>query len=189
MYCSTMPLSSGPGPVQRERGDQVLEAVRLHAREQLAHAAAFELEDADRVAARDQAVGRRIVERQRRDVDVACRSSRCTRRTASAISVSVFRPRKSNLISPMASTSGPENCVIDRAVLVDEQRHVLDQRPVGDHDAGGVLGDVAREAFELDRVLEELGLALAASRAARAAWAPSRAPPPAERRVPCLAAG
>ena len=36
----------------------------------------------------------------------------------------------------------------DRAVLVDEERQVLDQRPVGDDDAGGVLGGVAQQAFE-----------------------------------------
>jgi hypothetical protein len=46
-----------------------------------------------------------------------------------------------------------------QSVRVDEQRHVLDQRAVRDHDARSVLGGLAKQALELEGVLEELSLA------------------------------
>ncbi len=54
--------------IEREDGDQVLETVGLDATEELFHALGFELEDAQRVAARQQAVRRRITGRKRIEV-------------------------------------------------------------------------------------------------------------------------
>ena len=56
--------------VERDERDQVLEAVGLHLDERLAHAGAFHLEHADRLAAAQRLVGLRVVERQRRQVDL-----------------------------------------------------------------------------------------------------------------------
>ena len=53
------------GTVQRHQGDDVLEPVRLHALQHVAHAGAFQLEHADRVAAAHHFEAGRIVERDR----------------------------------------------------------------------------------------------------------------------------
>ena len=44
----------------------------------------------------------------------------------------------------------------DVAFLIDEQRQVLDQRRRRDDDAGGVLRGVPQQAFQLERVVEEI---------------------------------
>ena len=87
------------GAVERVHRDDVLEAVGPELAQHVAHARAFELEHADRVAAAEEFVGLGIVERQMVEVErdaargAAARGrGRCT--------VSVFRPRKSNFTSP-----------------------------------------------------------------------------------------
>ena len=60
-----------PRPVERDERDEVLELSRLHLTQRLAHARRLELEDADRVAAGEHLVRRRVVERDRRDVEPA----------------------------------------------------------------------------------------------------------------------
>ena len=47
------------------------------------------------------------------------------------------------------------------ALFVDEEGQILDQRPRADDDAGGVLGGVAQQALELERMREQALLALA----------------------------
>ena len=69
------------GPVERDQRDDVLEAVGLHADQRLAHALAFQLEHADRLAARQHLVGRRVVQRQR------ARSTSMPRRFSSSTAV------------------------------------------------------------------------------------------------------
>ena len=61
---STMPDSRGPGPIQREHRDKVLEVVGLQPREQLAHPLGFQLEHAEGVARHQQLVGGRVARRQ-----------------------------------------------------------------------------------------------------------------------------
>ena len=81
---------------------------------------------------------------------------RLTSSTAFSSTVSVFRPRKSNLTRPAASTIFQLNCVIgsgDFAIAI--KRHQLLERPVGDDDAGGVRRGVAVKALELFGDLEE----------------------------------
>ena len=58
------------GPVQRDDRDDVLEPGGLHAAQQVAHRPTVELEHAERVAAAEQLVGGRIVERDRVEVEV-----------------------------------------------------------------------------------------------------------------------
>ena len=58
------------GPVQRHQGDDVVEVGRAHAAERVAHPVGLELEDPDRVAAREHLERLRIVERDPLDVDL-----------------------------------------------------------------------------------------------------------------------
>src|SRR5262249_56930205 len=57
------------GAVERDDGDDVLEAVWHQLAQGIAHALTFELEYADSVAALEQRIGGRIVERKLRRVD------------------------------------------------------------------------------------------------------------------------
>ena len=75
--------------------------------------------------------------------------------TAVCSTVSVLRPRKSNFTRPACSTHFMLNWVtgISRFRIAIE-RHHLGQRPLADHDAGGVGRGVAVQAFELLRDVE-----------------------------------
>ena len=106
----------------------------------------------------EQLVGLPVVERER--VDVRAPDARLAAISGSAsfwISVSVFSPRKSNLIRPIFSMSVHVVLRQDVAVLRSTYSGTdLDQRRRADHDARGVLRGVAHEAFELERVVEQL---------------------------------
>ena len=56
--------------IERHQRDDVLDAVRPHADQRLAHAGTFHLEHADRLAARQHLVGLLVVERQRCELDL-----------------------------------------------------------------------------------------------------------------------
>ena len=135
--------------------------------EQLADAVGFELEHALGVAALQQGVGLRIVERQLVEVDLDRRASCAIRRTALSSSVSVRRPRKSILSRPTFSRSPMTHCVVTTAssplaagvvALADDalQRHVIGERTVGDDDAGGVRAGIAVGAFQLAGDVDQL---------------------------------
>ena len=141
-------------PIQRDQRDDVLEAVRAHVDQRAAHALAFHLEHADRLAAGQHLVGFGVVERQvgQIDVDAAPRAAASRRRSST---VSVFRPRKSNFTRPAGSTHFMLNWVTgisDFGIAIE--RHQFGQRPVADDDAGGVGRGVAVQAFELLRDVE-----------------------------------
>ena len=91
-----------PRPIERDDGDDVLEAVGLQLAQGVAHARTFELEHADRIAARQERVGRGVVEREPGGIERRCPCGRSSSRAVS-ITVSVFRPRKSNFTRPAAS--------------------------------------------------------------------------------------
>jgi hypothetical protein len=67
---------------------------------------------------------------------------RCTLATASAITVSVFGPRKSIFGSPSLPTAVDVELHGD-VILLQRGRHELIERLIGDDDAGGVLAGVA----------------------------------------------
>ena len=90
-------------PVERDQRDDVLEPVGPHVEQRAAHALTFQLEDAHRFAARQQLVGLRVVERDRRQIDLDAALARAAR-TAVSSTVSVLRPRKSNFTRPAGST-------------------------------------------------------------------------------------
>ena len=73
MKSSTMPLRSGPGPIERVQRDQVVEPLRLGLAQDVAHAAALELEDAVGLPVLEDLIGLRIVERHVVDVELARR--------------------------------------------------------------------------------------------------------------------
>ena len=57
-------------PVERDQRDDVLEAVRPHVEQRAPHALTFQLEDADRLGARQHGVGLFVVERDGREIDL-----------------------------------------------------------------------------------------------------------------------
>ena len=79
-----------------------------------------------------------------------------------SMTVSVFRPRKSNFTRPAAL-----HVVLvvlgDDVRVVREARHVIPQRAFADHDARSVHAGVAREPFELLRLADQLATRSSAS--------------------------
>ena len=69
------------------------------------------------------------------------------------------------------------HCVMTSVLAADVlQRDVLGQRPVGDHHGRGVRADVAGEAFDLLRQVEQLADLGVARRRASSGRRSSRAP-------------
>ena len=60
----------GSWPIQRDKRNDVLEAVRPHVDKRAAHAGTFHLEHADHFTAREHLVTLGVVERQCRQIDV-----------------------------------------------------------------------------------------------------------------------
>ena len=143
-----------PRTVERDQRDNILEAVRPHVDQRAPHALTFHLEHADHVAARQHVVGLGVVERQS-----SARSTsmpRCfSSFTATSSTVSVFRPRKSNFTSPAGSTHFMLNWVTGMSDFGSRYSGTSSlERPVADHDAGGVGRGVADQALELLRDVE-----------------------------------
>ena len=141
-------------PVERDQRDDVLEPVRPHVEQRAPHALTFHLEHADRLAARQHLVGLLVVERDAPRGRSRCRA--CARSaTAVSSTVSVLRPRKSNFTRPAGSTHFMLNWVTGmQRFRIAIERHQLGQRPVADHDAGGMGRGVAVQPFELLRDVE-----------------------------------
>ncbi len=139
-----------PRPIERVHGDDVVEAVRLELAQRIAHAAGFQLEHAGGLAAAQEVEGRRIVERQGRELEPG----------AALVDQALGQDQE-------GERGQAEEVELDQARLLDVlhvelgdrhvgarvavQRHQLVERPVADHDAGGVGGGVARQALELLR--------------------------------------
>ena len=83
------------------------------------------------------------------------------------MTVSVLRPRKSNFTRPAFSTSSLSNWVTMLARRRPRKHgHVLPQRLIADHDAGGVHAGVAVQALERLREVEQLAVAAGSRRRA-----------------------
>ena len=89
--------------IERHEGDHVLEPVGLHLHQGLAHARAFHLEHADRLAPAERFVGL-AYRRAAAPTDRFRSPLRRIRSTAVRRTVSVLRPRKSNFTRPACST-------------------------------------------------------------------------------------
>ena len=143
------------GAIKRHQRDDVLNAIRLHADQSLAHARRFHLEHADHLSARKHGVGLFVVQRNFCQVDVdAAPGNQLDRRVEHGQRLQ------------------PEKVEFDEARILDLlhvelrdrhvgswvaiHRHQIAQRPVADDDARRVGGGMAVEALELLRDLEKL---------------------------------
>ncbi len=136
------------GAVERHEGDDVFEPIRAHLHERLAHAGAFHLEHPDRLAPSHHRVSLGVVERDLAEVDLD---------TPSRDKIDSFLKRGQGLQTEkveldQARRLDPFHVELGRRhgrLRVPVERHEFDQRPVADHDAGGVGRSVGIEAFEL----------------------------------------
>ena len=137
-----------PRPVQRVQGDQVLELGRLHQAQGVAHAGRLELEDARGVAPGHHRVGRAVVEGQR--VHVEPHAAGLLDHLDGAVDhVQVAQAEEVHLEQPERIDVAHRELGHDLGVgALLLQRQVLGQRPVADHDGGGVDGVVAYHPFE-----------------------------------------
>ena len=142
--------------IERHQRDDVLEPVRPHAHQGLAHALAFQLEHADRLAARQHVVARPVVERDGGEVDVDAalgdqlHRRRQRRQRLEAEEVELHQARA---LDPFHVELGDGHGGTRIAI----ERHQRVEAPVADHDAGGVGRGVAIEALQLLRHAEQLG--------------------------------
>ena len=146
----------GPGAVEGVQGDQVLELPRLGLPQDLPHARALELEDAERLALAEQVERLRVGERQVLHHDARARGRRDLlegvvdeRQRAQAQEVHLEQA------DPLDLLHAPLGRDFVAAPLVE--RRELGDRPRRDHDAGGVHRRVARHALEALRDAEQLG--------------------------------
>ena len=141
--------------IERDDGDDVLEAVRLQLAQRIAHALTFELEHADRVALLQQFERRRVVERQLAGVDVdAPPRDQLPRRLdhregLEAQEIELHQPRG---LRPFHAELGRRQLRARVAV----ERHEVDQRPVGDDHARGMGRGVTVEPLQPLADIEQL---------------------------------
>ena len=133
--------------IERDQRDQVLEPVGAHVDERLAHAAAFHLEHADRLAAAEHFVGLLVVERDLAEIDrnPAPRDEIDRpledRQRLQAQKVELHEPGR---LDPFHVELGRRH----RRLRIAVERHEFDQRPVADDDAGGMGRGVGVEPLE-----------------------------------------
>ena len=141
-------------PVERHQRDQVLEAVGLELGQDVAHAAAFHLEDPVGIAFGQHPEGRLVIERDLRDVDLvpADLLDRLLDHGEGfqAEEVELHQARR---LDPFHVELGGRQRFL--AVGIAVERHELVERPVADHDAGGMGRGVAVEALELQRQVDQ----------------------------------
>ena len=140
--------------VQRDRGDQVLEAVDAHLPEAVAHARAFELEHPGGVALAQHLEGLRIVQRQGGDVDLDPLPLQDRQRLLDhrqRLQAEEVELHQAGLLDILHRVLGDQH--VGPRVAVE--RHDLDQRLAADHHAGGVGRGVAVQALELQGDLQQ----------------------------------
>ncbi len=146
-----------PRAVERDERDQVLELRRLDLAERVAHAARLELEDAERVAAREHVVGGLVVQRQAGEIAEVDTGRLADDADGLVDDVEVAQAQEVHL-------EQAERLDVAHRVLRHElgvgalllQRQVLEQRAVADHDAGGVDRVGAHETLERPRHVDDL---------------------------------
>ena len=133
--------------IKRDQRDQVLEPVGAHVDQRLAHAPAFHLEHADRLAAPEHLVGLLVIERDLAEID---------RNPAPRDEVDRPLEHRQRLQAEKVELHQPgwldpfhvELRRRHRRFRIAVERHELDQRPVADDDAGGMGRGVGIEPFE-----------------------------------------
>ena len=142
-----------PRPIERDQRDDVLEAVRAHVEQGAPHALTFQLEDANRFGAREHGIGFFVVERDGReiDVDVALAQQRDRGlQHGERLEPEKIELHEARLLDPFHVELGHRHVGLRIAV----ERHHLGERPLADHDAGGVRRGVAVQPFEPLRDVE-----------------------------------
>ena len=145
--------------VQRDDGDHVFEAVRAHLLQRVAHACAFQLEHAQRVATGHQVIGRLIVKTAPFRTDIATVTPDEFQRPVDhrqGFQAKEVELHKSGCLGVFHVELGCRK--IGARIIV--QRHQFHQRPVTDHHTSGVCACVAVFAFQRQRYLEEFSDAL-----------------------------
>ena len=155
------------GTVERHQRDDVLQPVGAHFGQRLAHARAFHLEHAHRLAAPEHVVGALVVERDLVDLDVDAALREQVhrggqrRQRLQAEEVELHEARR---LDPFHVELGGGHVGARIAI----ERHELFERAVADDDAGRVRGGVGVEPFELlGDVDERLDLLVAVARLAQ----------------------
>jgi hypothetical protein len=148
-------------PVEGDGGDDVLEAVGLEAAEEALHPVGLELEDALRLPRREELVGQRVVHRQERQIELPLLADEIRtrvdephgdlehRQRLQPEEVELHEARRLDVTHVVLRDEGA-------ALLVAEDRDVIPQRPLADHDARRVLARVARQPLELLPLIEQL---------------------------------
>ena len=140
-------------PVERDQRDDVLEAVRPHVEQRPPHALTFQLEDAHRLGARQHGVGLLVVERDRREIDLDAALAHQRHRGfqhGERLEAEKVEFHQAGLLDPFHVELGHRHVGFGIAI----ERHHLGERPLADHDAGGMGRGVAVQAFELLRDVE-----------------------------------
>ena len=135
-------------PIERDQRDDVLEPVRAHVEQRPPHALTFQLEDADRFGARQHGVGLLVVERDRRELDLDPAPAHQLDRGlqhGQRLEAEEVELHQARLLDPFHVELGDRH----RRFRIAIERHHLGERPVADHDAGGVGRGVAVQSFEL----------------------------------------
>ncbi len=141
-------------PVEGDERDQILELRRLDLAERLAHAGRLELEDAARVSPGEHRVGLRVVERKLRQVAGVGAVDQLER---GVDDVEVPEPEEVHLEQAERLDVLHRELRDDlRADALLLQRHHVDERPVGDDDAGSVDRVLAHQALERLRQVDDL---------------------------------
>ena len=142
------------GAVQRHQRDDVLEAIGAHLHQRLAHAARFQLEHPDRLAAAEHLVCMLVVERDLFDVDG--HAAQCEQLDRRGQRRQRLQAEKVELHQP--GGLDPFHVELRRRhvrLRVAIQRHQLVERPVADDDAGGMRRGVGVQTFQRLRDFEK----------------------------------
>ncbi len=151
------------GPVERNQCDDVLEAVRPHVEQGAPHALTFQLEDTDRFGTREHGVGFFVVERDRRQIDLDAALAQERRRLiqyGKRLEPKKIELHQARLLDPFHVELGHRHVGLGIAI----ERDHLGQRPLADHDPGGMGGGVSVQSFKLLRHVErasDQGIAVA----------------------------
>ena len=140
-------------PIQRDQRDDVLEAVGPHVDQRAPHALTFNLEHADHVAARQHLVAWRIVERQRRQIELDTALLQQLHRDVEhrqRLQAEKVEFHEARRLHPFHVELGHRHVGFRIAI----ERHEFAQRPIADHDAGGMGRGVPGQAFEALRDIE-----------------------------------
>ncbi len=147
----------GPGPVERDHRDHVLEALGPELAKGVAHPRRLELEHPERPRVRQELVGLGVVERESLGVEA---DSPAFLDESDRVGDDGERPEAQEVHLEKAELLDGAHGVLGDDLLalgVPVERDVLHQRLVGDHDSGGVLAGVAGQTLEPLGRLPELG--------------------------------